>query len=54
MIDEELYKIKGGINASSLNAVARIVNALLSIGQMIGSAIKRKLKGQENICANNI
>ncbi len=51
MTDKELYIVKGGINASSLNAVARIVNAILTIGQMIGSAIKRKLKGESNTCS---
>ena len=51
MTNIELYKIKGGINASSLNAVARIINSILSIGQMIGSAIKRKLKGGSNTCS---
>jgi hypothetical protein len=51
MTDKELYIVKGGVNASSLNAVARIVNAVLSIGLMIGSAIKSKLKGQSNSCS---
>jgi hypothetical protein len=50
MTNNELYEIKGGINASSLNALARIVNAVLTIGQMIGSAIKRKLRGETNTC----
>ena len=51
MTDKELYVVKGGVNASSLNAIARIVNAILEIGQMIGSAIKRKIKGQSNTCS---
>ena len=50
MTKEELYEIKGGVNASLLNAAARIVNAVLSIGQMIGSAIRRKLKGETYTC----
>ena len=50
MENSELVKINGGMSATSLNAIARVVNSLLTIGQMIGSAIKRKLRGETNYC----
>ena len=50
MVNSELIKIEGGISATSINAVARVINSLLSIGQMIGSAIKRKIRGETNYC----
>lgn len=46
----ELEEIKGGASAATINAFARIINSILTIGQMIGSAIKRKLRGQTNQC----
>lgn len=50
MDNVELINIKGGANASAINAVARIVNVIIRVGQMIGSAIKRKLRGETNAC----
>ena len=50
MENKELYEIRGGASATTLNAIARVINTLVSIGQMIGSAIKRKLRGETNTC----
>ena len=50
MNKEEMSKIRAGTSATTLNAVARIINSIISIGQMIGSAIKRKLRGETNAC----
>lgn len=50
MENKELYEIRGGASATTLNAIARVINTLVSIGQMIGSAIKRKLQGKTNAC----
>lgn len=50
MKNNELEKIEGGISATSINALARVINSLLTIGQMIGSAIKRKFRGETNYC----
>lgn len=50
MDNKELYEIIGGANASTINAIARVINTIISIGQMIGSAIKRKLRGETNAC----
>ena len=40
---EELFKIKGGTTLSSamLNALMRTVSVMFSIGQAVGSAIRR-------------
>lgn len=42
---DEMYKIKGGANFSSamLNALMRTVSGMFSIGQAVGSAIRRTL-----------
>ena len=50
MENDELYEIRGGASATTLNAIARVINTLVSLGQMIGSAIKRKLQGKVNAC----
>ena len=50
MDKKELLNIKGGANAALINAFARVINSIISVGQMIGSAIKRKLRGEENAC----
>ena len=50
MDKKELEKIKGGANAALINAFARVINSIISVGQMIGSAIKRKLRGETNVC----
>lgn len=50
MENKELYEIRGGASATTLNAIARVINTLISLGQMIGSAIKRKLQGKVNAC----
>ena len=40
----ELIKINGGgVSASLLNALSRAVSTALSLGQIIGSAIRRAL-----------
>ena len=50
MENKELYEIRGGASATTLNAIARVINTLISLGQMIGSPIKRKLQGKVNAC----
>ena len=47
---EELIEIKGGagITSAMLNALMRTVSVMFSIGQAIGSAIKRATSG--NYC----
>lgn len=42
---DEMYKIKGGASFSSamLNALMRTVSGMFSIGQAVGSAIRRAL-----------
>lgn len=45
----ELMKINGGgISATLINAISRGINTILSIGQMVGSAIRRIQK--RNYC----
>lgn len=41
--DLELYEINGGfsINATFINAIARIVTTILDVGRSIGSSIRR-------------
>lgn len=50
MDKKELLSIRGGANAALINAFARVINSIISVGQMIGSAIKRKLRGETNSC----
>ena len=50
MDNNELLSIKGGANAALINAFARVINSIISVGQMIGSAIKRRLRGESNSC----
>ena len=50
MSNEELSNIKGGINASILNAIIRGINLSLELGRIVGSAIKRKIRGEVNLC----
>ena len=39
---EELYNINGGaINYAMINAIARAATALFTVGQAIGSAVRR-------------
>lgn len=39
---EQLIEVKGGgISASLLNAISRTVTTMLTLGQIIGSAIRR-------------
>ena len=47
---EELIEIKGGagITSAMLNALMRTVSVMFSIGQAVGSAIKRATSG--NYC----
>ena len=43
---EELKKVKGGnASATMINAVIRTVSTMFSIGQAIGSAIRRAVRG---------
>ena len=40
--NKELYSIKGGaINYTMLNTIARIASTIFSIGQAVGSAVRR-------------
>ena len=40
--NNELYSIKGGaFNYTMLNAIARIASTMYSIGQAVGSAVRR-------------
>ena len=42
LTDKELYEIKGGaINATMLNAIARIIGVFYEIGEAVGSSIRR-------------
>lgn len=50
MNKSELLNIKGGASAALINAFARVINSIISVGQMIGSAIKRRLRGETNSC----
>lgn len=44
--DKELMNVYGGaITASYLNALARIYNTVLGIGQLLGTAIRRSING---------
>lgn len=46
---EQLNKVKGGaFNSTMLNALSRTVSTLFSIGQAVGSAIRRTMK--KNYC----
>jgi len=42
---EEMFQVKGGVNFSStlLNALMRTVDVMFSIGQAVGSAIRRAM-----------
>ena len=42
---EEMFKIKGGAGLSSamLNALMRTVSVMFSVGQAVGSAIRRSV-----------
>lgn len=44
---EEMFQIKGGAGFSSamLNAMMRTVSVMFSIGQAVGSAIRRAVNG---------
>ena len=44
---EEMEKIKGGagVTATMLNAVIRTVSTMFTMGQAIGSAIRRAVRG---------
>lgn len=40
--DEELFEVKGGgISATLLNSISRLVDTILNLGQLVGSAIRR-------------
>jgi len=44
LTSEELLTIKGGAaSASMLNSIARIIDTLYTIGQAVGSSIRRLL-----------
>lgn len=47
---EEMFKIRGGASLSSamLNALMRTVSVMFSVGQAVGSAIRRAT--QKNYC----
>lgn len=44
---EEMKKIKGGagVTATMINAVIRTVSTMFAMGQAIGSAIRRAVRG---------
>ena len=44
---EEMYQVKGGTSLSSamLNALMRTISVMFSIGQAVGSAIRRTING---------
>ena len=44
---EEMKKIKGGagVTAAMINAVIRTVSTMFGIGQAIGSAVRRAVRG---------
>lgn len=44
MTDLELKKVVGGMSAALLNALSRAANTLLTIGQIVGSALRRAIK----------
>ena len=48
--NRELIKVKGGagVTAAMINAVIRTVSTMFTIGQAIGSAIRRTVRG--NYC----
>ena len=49
LTNEELIKVRGGgITATMLNAISRLVESLLNLGQLVGSAIRRT--GSKNYC----
>ena len=44
--NEEMKKVKGGgVTATMINAVMRTVSTMFTIGQAIGSAIRRAVRG---------
>ena len=44
-MEEELLNIKGGaLNATLVNALARIIGVFYEIGEAIGSSVRRKKK----------
>ena len=41
---EELFEVKGGgITATLLNSISRLVETLLNLGQLVGSSIRRSI-----------
>ena len=48
--NETMMKIKGGsgVTAAMLNAVIRTVSTMFAVGQAIGSAVRRAVRG--NYC----
>ena len=42
MSKEELLNIKGGISATILNAIARVMNTILELGRTLGSVMRGK------------
>ena len=44
--NEEMKKVKGGgVTATMINAVMRTVSTMFTIGQAIGSAVRRAVRG---------
>lgn len=49
LTNEELIKVKGGsISATMLNAISRLIESLLNLGQLVGSSIRRSVS--KNYC----
>lgn len=47
--EEELYMIKGGgIGATLLNSISRLVDTILNLGQLVGSSLRRGFS--KNVC----
>ena len=41
---EELFEVRGGgITATLLNSLSRLVDTLLNLGQLVGSSIRRSI-----------
>lgn len=43
---EELIKTTGGISSTFINSMARMINVILELGQILGSSIRRKKEGK--------
>ena len=44
MTDNELKQVVGGVSAALINALSRAASTLLTIGQIVGTALRKLLK----------